>query len=436
MAFSSISHKISKMLCSRSACLSVCGLYPSILFLIFISFQPNFSVASFNIPTSSPPLKRDKTISTSQRILIALSISVLFFTLVLLMAYFKCLRFKIRRKSKQDEGGERGLVKTHVVDRPDSQSHSTDLSKDLVRRFSWEEIESLTMNFSSAIGEGGFSTVYLACFADSTLGALKIHTNSERLNRVFKQELEVLMHIRHENIVKLLGYCDEREEGVLVFEYIANGSLHDKLFNIQEGMGPLLTWNRRMLIAFQLARAIEYLHDNCSLPIVHSDIKTSNILLDEQLNCKLCDFGFAKMGFSSTILPSSMHPLMGSPGYMDPHYLRTGMASKKNDVYSFGVLVLELITGIEAFCSEKQQLLTYVASPILKDTTKVIEMVDSKLGEEFDKEEAITMAYIASLCLCPQPSLRPSMAEILRIMKEKISSVSFADAGESKDTGK
>lgn len=131
------------------------------------------------------------------------------------MAYFKFLRFKIRRKVRQEEGGECGLAKTHVLNR--LVSDPPPCSGDLVKKFTREEIEKIAMNFSNVIGEGGFSTVFLACFSDSSLGALKIHRNSERLFRVFKQELEVLMRIRHENIVKLLGYCDER------------GGLHIKL---------------------------------------------------------------------------------------------------------------------------------------------------------------------------------------------------------------
>ncbi|XP_058105194.1 salt tolerance receptor-like cytoplasmic kinase 1 [Magnolia sinica] len=429
-------------LASRSLGLLVCGYCSWIFSFSLLLSKPTFSAASpspENIPTSNPPLKTAVTINTSHRIVIALSISTLFLTWILLMAYFSCLRFKANKKiSHQEEGRECESKKTHVPDQTDSASRSScgDLivkEKTSVWRFEWDEIEQLSLNFSSVIGEGGFSMVYLARFSDSTFGALKIHRNSERLCRVFKQELAVLMQLHHENIVKLIGYCDEREEGVLVFEYVSNGSLHDKLHG-QGGTGNLLPWNRRMLIAFQLAQAIKYLHDNCPLQIIHSDIKASNVLLDDQLNCKLCDFGCAKMGFSSTILPSSMNPVMGSPGYVDPHYMRTGIISKKNDVYSFGVLLLELITGIEAFCTEKQQLLTSLAVPILRDTTKVTDMIDSRLAGEFDEEEAMAMASISALCLQGQPSLRPSMAEILRTMRDQISSVSFV-AGRLKENG-
>ncbi|KAF8412818.1 hypothetical protein HHK36_000789 [Tetracentron sinense] len=331
------------------------------------------------------------------------------------MAFLKFLRFMIRRKPKRVvDDSERGAVSdTRIV------SSLCEKKNFSVRRFSWNEIERITMNFSRVIGEGGFSTVYLAYFTDLTLGALKIHSSSERLNRVFKQELQILLQVRHENIVKFLGYCDEREEGALLFEYVRNGSLHEKLHD-RGSNHSVLSWRKRMSIAFQLAEAIEYLHDSCSPQIVHCDIKASNILLDEQFNCKLCDFGFAKMGFSSMVKPSSMNPVMGSPGYIDPHYLRTGIASKKNDVYSFGVILLELITGIEAFCSEKEQLLTSFAGPILGNAKKVTEMVDYRLAGEFDLEEAIVMASISALCLRQQPSLRPSMAEILRTMRGEI----------------
>ncbi|KAI3950620.1 hypothetical protein MKW92_021122 [Papaver armeniacum] len=372
--------------------------------------------------------------------------------LLLTMACFTFLNFKRRSKRVEDfqdhqPGTPSSICSTSSCGSSSSQSkkmmnHKINNNKmffnnpaagsliasSVPRRFTWEEIEGLTMNFSSrVVGEGGFSTIYLSHFSDSILGALKIHGgNSERLNRMFKQELEVLLHIRHHNIVNLLGYCDEKEEGALVFEYIPNGTLYDKLHhgNDNECEKEVLSWKSRMSIAFQLAQAIEYLHEECKPQIVHGDIKSSNILLDDQLNPKLCDFGFSKMGFSSTVIKSSMNPIMGSPGYMDPLYLRTGIASKKNDVYSFGVIILELITGIEAFCSEKEQLLTSIAGPIIRDANKVAEMMDPRLSVvagDLVQEEAKIMATISAQCLRQQSSLRPSMSEILHTMRDKIS---------------
>ncbi|KAL2900998.1 hypothetical protein RDABS01_026080 [Bienertia sinuspersici] len=316
---------------------------------------------------------------------------------------------------------------------PEGVSVDKTTSSEGVKRYSWAEIESLTMNFKEVIGVGGYSTVYLAKFHDSSLGAIKIYNSSDRLNQVFKSELEISQKLHHAYIVKLVGYCDERDEGALVFEYMRKGNLqeelHDNHYQISSGDKNLkpqkLTWKQRISIAYQLAQALEYLHDSGDLHIVHGDIKSSNILLDDHLNCKLCDFGCAKMGFSSMIEPpsSSRIAMMGSPGYIDPHFLMTGIASKKSDVYSFGVILLQLITGIEAFVSsgeEKQVLLTsIVRSKGSFDVDKVLKMVDPTI-QSIDIEQLKTLAYIAGGCLNQLPSLRLSASDICNIMREKL----------------
>lgn len=372
------------------------------------------------------------------------------------MGFLKCLiGFKIRRRSNrvvtynQDHDGNRNqstsngtTTNTNRLELIDGQKRNID-GVGVIRKFSWDEVERLTKNFSKVIGSGGFSTVYLAHFQGLELGlelgAIKVHIGSERLNQLFKQELDILLRLRHQHIVKLLGYCDDGEQGAMVFEFVSNGSLQEKLHGGGDAKSkrkslPALSWRSRMTIAFQLAQAIEYLHEKCSPQIVHGDIKASNILLDHHLNCKLCDFGFSKMGFSSTILPpSSSSPayssrrkqvMMGSPGYTDPHYLRTGLASKKNDIYSYGVVVLELVTGMEAFCSERGQFLTSIVGPTLL-TRDVADMVDPRLGGDYDMEEARAMLSISALCLGHSPALRPSATLILQTIKDKISSTSF-----------
>lgn len=302
-----------------------------------------------------------------------------------------------------------------------------------VRRMTRNEVQKFTMDFSRSrvIAFGGFSTVYLGKFPDSSLGAIKIiDCSSKRLQTMYKQELEILQRIQHDNIVKVLGYCDEgEEEGVLVFEYVPNGTLQEKL----HGEGSVLSWKNRMGIAYQLAQALEYLHDKCDPQIVHGDLKGSNILLDSSLNCKLCDYGSAKMGFSSTVQPPSAQSttkkmmMLGSPGYTDPHYLRTGIATKKSDIYSFGVILLELITGLEAISSDSSVRLISKASPMLKDESKVAEMVDRRLAAtgEYAVEEAKAMASIAAQCLGDSPSLRPTASDILGIMRSRVPSISF-----------
>lgn len=388
---------------------------------------------------SSQPAQEDfiNTTDTDTHTLVTVILSVSAFIL-LIMGFFTFLRINLnkRRRRSQRVGDAEMPPTPSASDFTGGQVEKKTIS---IRKFSWEEIVSLSRKLSTVIGQGGYSTVYLAEFADSTRGALKIYPASQRLNQIFKLELNILLHLRHENIIQLLGYCDNNEQqddmgGVLVFEYVPSGNLQEELHG---NGGVHLPWKRRMWIAFQLARAIQYLHDQCTFPIVHGDIKASNILLDDQLNCKLCDFGSAQMG---CFAPPSSRSLIGSPGYTDPHYIKTGMASTKNDVYSFGVIILELITGMEAFCPEKKQLLTAKVGPLLVgdevDPLPFMEMEWTK--HDFDnsdsQQEVKTMASLAGQCLRQQPSLRPCMADIIITMTQKVPSISSLFDAQKKAT--
>ncbi|KAH7560821.1 hypothetical protein JRO89_XS10G0120100 [Xanthoceras sorbifolium] len=420
---------------STSLLLIISSLYFQLTFCVASSSVPTTVVAATFGPTSTsfsnpptPPLKPTGTTGhVDPKIVIPICVSALL-VLLFVMAFFSKL-FRSKKLRCRSSNNQVGVVM--------EQKNTKGVDDGcLVKKYSWDDIERFSKNLSQVVGSGGFSTVYLARLPASIQGAIKIHFGSERLHQVFKQELDILQRLRHDNVVKLLGYCDDREDqGALVFEYVPNGTLQEKLHESDS----LLPWRNRMTIAFQLAQAIEYLHEKCTLQIVHGDIKASNILLDEYLNSKLCDFGSAKMGFSSIVMPSTSSPIpltkqmmIGSPGYTDPHYLRTGIASKKNDLYGLGVIILELVTGMEAFCPERQrgQLLTSIAGPMLKSVAEgeainVAEMVDPRLAGDLDLEEAKTMFSIAALCLGQSPILRPSATQILQTIKDQISSISF-----------
>ncbi|KAF7829782.1 putative wall-associated receptor kinase-like 16 [Senna tora] len=284
---------------------------------------------------------------------------------------------------------------------------------DMAKLFSEEELKAATDNFheSKILGRGGQGTVYKGTLPDKRVVAIKKSRIADQ-NQVkdFINEVLLLSRINHRNVVKLLGCCLETEVPLLVYEYIPNNTL---LHHIDPSMKlSCLPWKTRLRIAAETAGAISYLHSAASIPIIHRDIKSSNILLDHNYIAKVSDFG------ASRLVPLDQTQIttlvQGTLGYLDPEYLQTSQLTEKSDVYSFGVVLLELLTGKKVVevnrPEEDRNLAMYFVSSMKKD--RLFEVLDSRVVDEKNVGQLREVAILASRCIRVKGEERPTMKEV------------------------
>ncbi|KAI3749967.1 hypothetical protein L2E82_20590 [Cichorium intybus] len=293
-----------------------------------------------------------------------------------------------------------------------------DSNKTKARTFTFAQLVTATNNFKAAnfLGEGGFGKVYKGKLEDSDqIVAIKqLDPDGSQGIREFVVEVLTLSMADHPNLVKLIGYCAEAEQRLLVYEYMPLGSLEDHLHALKPHKKPL-DWNARMKIAAGAARGLEYLHDQMNPPVIYRDLKCSNILLNEEYHAKLSDFGLAKVGPIGDKTHVSTR-VMGTYGYCAPDYAMTGQLTFKSDIYSFGVVLLELITGRRAIDNTKpasdQNLVTW-ARPLFKDRKKFSRMADPVLEGKYPVRGLYQALAIAAMCLQEQPNVRPLVADVV-----------------------
>ncbi|XVE79788.1 hypothetical protein DITRI_Ditri14bG0084000 [Diplodiscus trichospermus] len=295
-----------------------------------------------------------------------------------------------------------------------------------IRQFTYSELENATNKFanSNLIGLGGSSYVYQGQLKDGRIVAvkrLKIQGGRDA-DSIFSTEVELLSRLHHCHVVPLLGYCSEfsgkHAERLLVFEYMPNGNLRDCLDGI---LGERMSWETRVAIAIGAARGLEYLHDAAAPRILHRDVKSTNILLDKNWRAKITDLGMAKRLRVDGLPSCSSSParMQGTFGYFAPEYAIVGKASFMSDVFSFGVVLLELITGRQPIhkANNKEESLVIWATPRLQDSKRVTsELPDPRLKGNFPEEEMHIMAYLAKECLLLDPDARPTMSEVVQIL--------------------
>ncbi|KZV57608.1 hypothetical protein F511_03068, partial [Dorcoceras hygrometricum] len=236
-------------------------------------------------------------------------------------------------------------------------------------------------------------------------------------------ELNCLSLLHHENLVKLIGYCAESEYRLLVYEYMPKGSLENHLFKT-EGAQPM-TWATRTRVALDVARGLSYLH-SLDANVIYRDLKASNVLLDSEFNAKLSDFGLARAGPNGDRTHVSTR-IVGTKGYAAPEYIATGRLTPKCDVYSYGVVLLELLSGKRALGDENaggaDETLVDWAKPFLNDKRKMLRIMDSRLGGQYPKKDAQFLAVLVLRCLNTDPKNRPTMSEVMAVLEQLQASV-------------
>ncbi|CAN4104473.1 unnamed protein product [Withania somnifera] len=282
-------------------------------------------------------------------------------------------------------------------------------------RFSYDDLKAATENFTKKLGEGGFGSVFEGCLEDGTKIAVKCLDGIGQVKKSFLAEVETIGSIHHVNLVQLIGFCAEKSHRLLVYECMSNGSLEKWIYHGKQE--KILDWNCRKKIIQDIAKGLAYLHEECRQKILHLDIKPPNILLDENLNAKLSDFGLAKLIDRNQSEVMTM--MRGTPGYLAPEWL-SGVITEKVDVYSFGIVILEILSGrrnFEASESEEQRIMLNLFRKKAEEG-QLVDLIDKNSEDmQLYKEEAIKAMQIAAWCLQSDYTKRPSMSMVVKAME-------------------
>ncbi|TYJ25017.1 hypothetical protein E1A91_A07G019600v1 [Gossypium mustelinum] len=291
--------------------------------------------------------------------------------------------------------------------------------------FTLAELRLITHNFArcNLLGEGGFGPVYKGFVDDKLRPGLKAQPVAVKTldldglqgHREWLAEIIFLGQLRHPHLVKLIGYCYEDENRLLVYECMPRGSLENQLFRRYSATLP---WSTRMKIALGAAKGLAFLHE-ADKPVIYRDFKSSNILLDSDYNCKLSDFGLAKDGPEGGETHVTTR-VMGTQGYAAPEYIMTGHLTTRSDVYSFGVVLLELLTGRRSMDNtrpSREQSLVEWARPLLRDPKRLDRVIDPTLEGQYSNKGAQKVAALAYKCLSHYPKPRPTMGDVVIVLE-------------------
>ncbi|KAK8672957.1 hypothetical protein V6N13_111314 [Hibiscus sabdariffa] len=332
---------------------------------------------------------------------------------IILLLFGGLLLFLCKRRRK----GNKGEVFEDVAGEVDQRIAFGQLT-----RFAWRELQLATDSFSenNVLGQGGFGKVYKGVLSDNTKVAVKrlIDFESPGGDAAFQREVEMIGVAVHRNLLRLIGFCTTPTERLLVYPFMPNLSVAYRLRELKPGE-PVLDWPKRKRIALGAARGLEYLHEHCNPKIIHRDVKAANVLLDEDFEAVVGDFGLAKLvDVRQTNVTTQVR---GTMGHIAPEYLSTGKSSERTDVFGYGIMLLELVTGQRAIDFSRLEdeddvlLLDYVKK--LEREKKLDDIVDCNLNKTYNIEEVEVMIQVALLCTQASPEDRPPMSEVVRMLE-------------------
>ncbi|KAL5822633.1 hypothetical protein ACOSQ4_020533 [Xanthoceras sorbifolium] len=358
--------------------------------LLLLSFDGNPGLCSSN------PCKKEKTSVVIPVVASVASFVVILAAVIVLWALKRKQQVKVNPKSSKIY---------ESLDRKNQQ-------------FTYSDVLKMTNNFERVLGKGGFGTVYHGRLDDTEVAVKMLSPSSAQGFQQFESEVKLLMRVHHRNLTTLIGYCDEGTNLALIYEYMSNGNLGEHLLDSNK---DILNWEGRLQIAVEAAQGLEYLHHGCKPPIIHRDVKSTNILLNDKFQAKLADFGLSR----TFPVEGNTHVstvVVGTPGYLDPEYYISNRLTEKSDVYSFGVVLLELITGKPIILksldnsNSNRHISQWVSSMLAKGDIK--STVDPRLKGGFDINSVWKAVEIAMACVSPTSNKRPTMNHVVMELNE------------------
>ncbi|KAF5185437.1 Kinase family protein [Thalictrum thalictroides] len=330
-------------------------------------------------------------------------------SLFLAFSYYCYISNKVSKQAKNQKGSDNAGRNIQVV------------TENGLQVFTFKQLHSATNGFGkpNVIGHGGFGLVYKGVLSNGRKVAVKLMDRAGKQGEEeFEMEVELLSRLRSPYLLALIGHCSDNDRKLLVYEFMANGGLQEHLYpgGDSSGGASKLDWETRLRIALEAAKGLEYLHEQVTPPVIHRDFKSSNILLDSNFHAKVSDFGLAKVGSDKAGGHVSTR-VLGTQGYVAPEYALTGHLTTKSDVYSYGVVLLELLTGrvpVDTKRPPGEGVLVSWALPRLTDREKVVQIMDPAMEGQYSMKDAVQVAAIAAMCVQSEADYRPLMADVVQ----------------------